>query len=168
MKTIIPAALFAILILSGSFAESTAGSRKPDLVIIKIERPQWVQEVHGSRITVVVANRGLDCGAFSVSLEDYDPVKREDLWNDLSRYEREVLEDHLANETMKPLKSDTYFKLKKRISKLGMGEVKRLTFTLKNHWVFDADCELKACADSGNLVDESDEGNNCKLFVSRG
>jgi|GEM_PF-3039126 len=168
MKTIIPSVFFAILILSGSLAESTDGSRKPDLVILKIERPQYAQNVNGSRITLAVANRGRECGAFTVTLEDYDPVKREDLWNDLSKIEQQTLENQIIYMAQYPHESDRYFKLKKRISKLRMGEVKKLTFTLKNHWVLDPDCELKACADSSNQVDESDEGNNCKLFVSRG
>lgn len=112
----------------------------PDLIVERIERPEWDQVGQRSVIQVIVKNIGCSTAPPTIT-RLVDPS------------------------TKQP--NGTPFNATAPTPALAPGESVTLTFYLP-YWVYNPDAELEATADYKNFIDECSESNNVKKFFELG
>lgn len=117
-------------------------SKKADLEILSIERPDYIEEIDGSSIEVKIKNSGSIASVpTSLLLKDLDINGNND---------------------------DEDWALELPLPSLQPGETTSLFFIKEAHWIYDPNCELEAEIDPGNKVEEDNKENNIMQFIEEG
>jgi hypothetical protein len=119
-------------------AQSTC--RNPDLVVTKINKPQWDNPNNRSIITAVIENIGLTAAGQSIA---------------------RVIDPSTTQATGAPQNAIANTPV------LAAGASTTVTFYLP-YWVYNPDAELEVTADYKGMIKECNENNNTAVFNDRG
>ena len=143
--------LIALCLLS--FSAAAQKDPLPDLVITKMDFPQWDTvsgPVLNSYISITIKNSGKAASApTTVKLFDYDPPQKN-------------------NEPLDEQEVDPYFETIDNVPALQPGQEITIVVVVKDYWLFDPNIDVEAVLDPENKVPEKKEDNNTERFFMNG
>jgi len=147
--------------------ENKGKKNHADLVIEKIMVPDYVDEISGTRVLVIVKNKGTVASIETNSkMTDIDMTRAEAAAEGLKGYELDYADESYYEKD--PAANDRYFESWSVVPALAPGELYVLEFKVYNYWIFDPNCEIKVILDFDENIIEPDEKNNKKVFVMGG
>lgn len=140
-------------------------AQQADLVLEKIDEPQWDE---GTHISITIKNNG-DITSDTVTLKVWDldisakeakelGFKKNDMW---------IFEENTARAEGDGFDYDKDWEVFIKIPPLQKGESTTVEVSL-DHWVYDSNCEIGATIDCEKLVKEKNEKNNTLYFAAGG
>jgi hypothetical protein len=146
------------------FASNAISQKLPDLIVSKIENPEWID---GSVISIEVKNIGsaisepVKFKAWDLDISTKEAkkigVKKRDLW---------IFQENSSNSENGSSDYDENWEQIFDIPSLKPGESHTVSVFVE-HWVFDPNCEIGAWIDFENVSKEANEKNN-KLYYYLG
>lgn len=153
---------------------------KPDLIIQEIKQPEYVYDIKGTVVKVIVKNIG-DAPSektkakiydIDISVEQARKMKLDTLFIDLIAENNARAKWYKDNESYKDVVTqydyDRYVEDIQEVPTLKPSETTEITFRIEDHWVYDSNCELEAYVDFEDQVKEDNEKNNIKQFFGWG
>lgn len=140
----------------------------PDLIVEKIEKPRWDSKNKQTIIEVIIKNRGKrNSKGTRAILYDYDPKPKDLNRKGLSKKEKEILKGEIEKEKGGK-ERDPYVRDVRKVPPINWNKKAKVTFYIKDHWIYDPNCEIEVFVDFINNVKEKNEENNRLLFLERG
>ncbi|HLP12095.1 MAG TPA: hypothetical protein VK177_09210 [Flavobacteriales bacterium] len=147
-----------------------------DLVVLKIENPEWDGDAKKTMVRVKVKNRGtlssIETNAMMVDLDitanEAKQRRFSKLWIEAISENNGRSVDEAEPHTKKGIDYDPDWKTFVKIPILQPGEEMEVIFELKDHWIYDSNCEIEILLDADENIQEKDEKNNVMDFVGWG
>jgi hypothetical protein len=151
-----------------------------DLVILRIDEPDWDSENQQTVFTVHVKNVGQVASRLStvkasdldISLEAVNEITTDTLVLDLIQENNEravyYAETEPDNAAISQTDYDSDWMLIESVAPLQPMQSIEIEFRLDDHWIYDSNCEIKVELDVENTVRECDETNNVDYFFAWG
>lgn len=147
--------------------ENKGKKNHADLVIEKIMMPDYVDEIAGTRVLIIVKNKGaVQSYETNAKMFDVDMNRAQAASEGLKGIELDYADEGYY--VQDPSANDKYFESWCVIPALAPGELYVLEFKVFNYWIFDPNCEIRFILDFDENIIEPDEKNNAKVFVMGG
>lgn len=147
--------------------ENKGKKNHADLTIEKVMMPDYVDEIAGTRVLVIVKNKGTTQSAeTNAKMFDVDMTRAQAAAEGLKGMELDYADESYYEKD--PEANDAYFESWCVVPALAPGELYVLEFKVYNYWIYDPNCEIKIILDFDENIIEPDEKNNAKVFVMGG
>ena len=178
----VPLLTFQLVVVSSLNDKKCQG---PDVSIVEIEQPEWIHAERTTLIKVTIKNEGDKMSEpFILTLEDLDISAKEVSKGDHKKSTVELVEENNARaeyyskseyveEGDYDIDENTYdydkdWVITKDIYELMPDEELTVSFYLKDHWVYDSNCEIRASVDKDMVIEDCDRSNNILDFFGWG
>ena len=153
---------------------------KADLVVVEIWQPEFVSEIDGTSFEVVIQNKGrakseatsLKAFDLDISLnEAKQTIKDKDILLLIEENNMRALdygENKYAEVDKGKFDYDQYWEVTEKIGSLKPNEKVRITISIKDHWIYDSNCEIRVIIDPENTIEDCNEKNNQLDFFGWG
>lgn len=147
--------------------ENKGKKNHADLVIEKVMMPDYVDEIAGTRVLVIIRNKGsVQSVETNAKMTDVDLNRTQAAAEGLKGYELDIADESYYEKD--PSANDAYFESWAVIPALAPGELYVIELKVFNYWIYDPNCEIKITLDVDDNITEPDEKNNAKIFVMGG
>jgi hypothetical protein len=156
-----------VLLIAMIVAVNTIAQRKPDLVVSKIDKPEW-RDNDSSSICITVKNKGAATSEpVMLKVWDVDISVEEAIALGVGKDKLWIFEENVERAGGNGNDYDADFVIMKEIPALSKGQSLKVEVFV-DHWVYDSNCEIGAFIDCLNTLDEKNEDNNKTYFFEGG
>jgi hypothetical protein len=161
-------------------APAEVSCKKADLVVKEIWPPDYVEDIGGTSFEVVIKNTGklksepttLKAFDLDISYEEAEKsIKNKETLELIAENNgraKDYVENKYAEVDENKFDYDHYWEVTEKIGSLKPNEEVRITISIKDHWIYDSNCEIRVIVDPKNKVDECDVDNNQLDFFGWG
>lgn len=154
--------------------------KKADLVVKEIFPPDFISEIDGTSFEVVIKNTGKSKSqpttlkAFDLDIS-YEEAKKTITDKDILELIAEnngraeyYAEDDYGDVDENMFDYDYYWEVIEEVPSLQPNEEIRINISIKDHWIYDSNCEIRVIVNPKSEVDECNEDNNQLDFYGWG